>query len=36
MATVEPMEIGLVVWAEKTAEETLKYVSQFGLRAIQL
>jgi sugar phosphate isomerase/epimerase len=36
MATVDPMEIGLVVWAEKTAEETLKYVSQFGLRAIQL
>lgn len=36
MATVEPMEIGLVVWAEKSAEETLSYVAQFGLRAIQL
>ncbi|WP_260706671.1 sugar phosphate isomerase/epimerase family protein [Edaphobacter flagellatus] len=36
MATVEPMEIGLVVWAEKTADETLKFISQFRLRAIQL
>lgn len=36
MATVDPMEIGLVVWAEKTAGETLNYISQFGLRAIQL
>src|SRR5580765_588793 len=36
MAAVNPMEIGLVVWAEKTADETLKYISQFGLRLIQL
>lgn len=36
MAKLEPMEIGLVVWAEATAEETLNYVAGFGLRAIQL
>jgi L-ribulose-5-phosphate 3-epimerase len=36
MAKLDPMEIGLVVWAEESAEATLKYVSQFGLRAIQL
>jgi sugar phosphate isomerase/epimerase len=30
------MEIGLVVWAEVTAEETLKQVADFGLRVIQL
>ncbi|MBS1823073.1 MAG: sugar phosphate isomerase/epimerase [Acidobacteria bacterium] len=29
-------EIGLVVWAEGTAEETLKFVTDFGLRSIQL
>lgn len=36
MAGVEAMEIGLVVWAEGTAEETLKQVEDFGLRVIQL
>jgi L-ribulose-5-phosphate 3-epimerase len=36
MARVEPMEIGLVVWAEATAEQTLKQVADFGLRVIQL
>ena len=36
MANVAPMEIGLVVWAEGTAEETLKRVEDFGLRVIQL
>jgi sugar phosphate isomerase/epimerase len=30
------MEIGLVIWAEGGAEETLKRVSEFGLRVIQL
>src|SRR5882724_3354581 len=36
MATVGVMEIGLVVWAERTAEETLQQVEDFGLRVIQL
>jgi sugar phosphate isomerase/epimerase len=36
MDHVKPMEIGLVVWAEATAEETLKQLADFGLRAIQL
>ena len=36
MEAIKPLEIGLVIWAEGTAEETLKYVSDFGLRAIQL
>jgi sugar phosphate isomerase/epimerase len=30
------MEIGLVIWAEATAEETLKQIVEFGLRAIQI
>jgi sugar phosphate isomerase/epimerase len=30
------MEIGLVVWAEATAKETLKQVADFGLGVIQL
>ncbi len=36
MATVDAMEIGLVVWAEATAAETLQRVTPFGLRMIQL
>src|SRR5882757_8393759 len=36
MEEVKSMEIGLVVWAEATAEETLKQVADFGLRTIQL
>ena len=30
------MEIGLVIWAEGTAQETLKQVADYGLNAIQL
>lgn len=30
------MEIGLVIWAESTAEVTLKQVADYGLRVIQL
>jgi sugar phosphate isomerase/epimerase len=36
MEDVKPMEIGLVVWAEGTAEETLKQVTDFRLDVIQL
>ena len=36
MEHVTPMEIGLVVWAEATAEETLKQLAAFGLHVIQL
>ncbi len=36
MASVEPMEIGLVFWAEKSAAETLDHLKSFGLRAGQL
>lgn len=36
MAKVAPMEIGLVIWAEGTAQETLKQVADYGLYAIQL
>ena len=37
MATaVEPMQIGLVVWAEATAEDTLKRLGSFGLQSMQL
>ena len=36
MKDVRPMEIGLVVWAEATAEETLKQVIDLQLRVIQL
>ena len=36
MEHVTPMEIGLVIWAEATAEETLKQLADFGLRVIQL
>jgi L-ribulose-5-phosphate 3-epimerase len=36
MEHVKPMEIGLVVWAEATAEETLQQVAEFGLRVIQI
>jgi len=36
MEHVKPMEIGLVVWAEATADDTLKQVADFGLRVIQL
>lgn len=36
MAEVEPMEIGLVVWAEENAGATISYLKSFGLRAMQL
>jgi len=36
MASVEPLEIGLVFWAEESATKTLQYLSGFGLRAGQL
>ncbi len=36
MATVEPMEIGLVFWAEKNAAETLEQLKTFSLHAGQL
>lgn len=36
MAEVEPMEIGLVVWAEDSAAATINYLKSFGLRAMQL
>jgi L-ribulose-5-phosphate 3-epimerase len=36
MATVEPMEVGLVFWAEKNAAETLGQLKSFGLHAGQL
>jgi L-ribulose-5-phosphate 3-epimerase len=36
MESLNPMEIGLVVWAEATAEETQKQLAGFGLRVIQL
>ena len=36
MASVEPMEIGLVFWAEKSAAETLDHLKSFGLHAGQL
>jgi sugar phosphate isomerase/epimerase len=36
MEHVKPMEIGLVVWAEATAEETLQQLAEFGLRVIQI
>ncbi len=36
MEHVNPMEIGLLVWAEGTVEETQKQLTDFGLRVIQL
>jgi sugar phosphate isomerase/epimerase len=36
MAGIEPMEIGLVVWAEDSAAKTISYLKSFGLRAMQL
>jgi len=37
MATaVKPMQIGLVVWAEATAQETLKRLESFDLQSMQL
>ena len=36
MASVNPLEIGLVVWAEESAEATLQYLQAFGLRTGQL
>jgi len=36
MENVEPMEIGLVFWAEESAETTLRQLQAFGLRAGQL
>jgi len=36
MGPLNPMEIGLLVWAEATAEETQKQLTDFGLRVIQL
>jgi sugar phosphate isomerase/epimerase len=36
MANVDPMEIGLMIWAEESAEETLQHLQAFGLRAGQL
>jgi sugar phosphate isomerase/epimerase len=36
MARIEPMETGLVVWAEESAAATLNYLKAFGLRAMQL
>lgn len=36
MARINPMEIGLVVWAEESAEATLQYLRTFGLRTGQL
>jgi sugar phosphate isomerase/epimerase len=36
MAGVEPMEIGLVVWAEGAAATAISYLKSFGLRAMQL
>jgi L-ribulose-5-phosphate 3-epimerase len=36
MASVDPMEIGLVVWAEESAKATLQYLQTFGLRTGQL
>lgn len=36
MGPLNPMEIGLLVWAEATAEETQKQLTGFGLRVIQL
>lgn len=36
MAAVTPFEIGLVVWAEKSADATLAYLTGFGLHATQL
>lgn len=36
MASVDPMEIGLMIWAEDGAEATLKQLKAFGLRAGQL
>ena len=36
MASVEPMGIGLVFWAEKSAAETLDHLKSFGLHAGQL
>ena len=35
-ANVKPYQIGLVVWAQDTAEATLKHVTDFGLHAAQL
>lgn len=36
MEHLNPMEIGLLLWAEGTAEETWKHLTDFGLRALQL
>ncbi len=36
MAGVTPFEIGLVLWAEGTADATLTYLTGFGLHALQL
>ena len=36
MAQLEPMETGLIVWADGTASEALDYLKSFGLRAGQL
>ena len=37
MATaVKPMQIGLVVWADTTAEKTLSQLESFGLQSMQL
>lgn len=36
MASVEPMEIGLVFWAEESAKKTLQQLQAFGLCAGQL
>lgn len=36
MATVEPMELGLMFWAKDTAENTLRKLAGFGLRNGQL
>ena len=36
MEAVTPMEIGLVIWAEPTADATLQQVADFGLSNIQL
>jgi L-ribulose-5-phosphate 3-epimerase len=36
MASIEPMEVGLVFWAETNAVATLQQLKSFGLRAGQL
>jgi sugar phosphate isomerase/epimerase len=36
MVNVDPMEIGLVIWAEESAKITLQHLQGFGLRAGQL